>query len=124
MFLRGTVVKLWIPFLLLVNANVYASDSIYLHCKGEVFDTALNQEVKKVNNDFLINKKDKYVQQIITGLTEEQTKDLRHPYEVTKTQYVTSDGFLSINRHTLEYEVDGVMGIRIRGVCKVLAPEI
>lgn len=116
--------KKWSLLLLFLGGNCIASEIIYLNCDGVVTDTALNQEVKKVKNDFIINRSEKYIQQIITGMTEEQTEHLRYSYIETPTQYVTTDNFLSINRHTLEYFIDGVMGININGVCRVLKPAI
>ncbi|KJG03274.1 hypothetical protein [Photobacterium angustum] len=111
-------------FLLFLSGSCLASDVIYLNCDGIVTDSAFNKKVKNVKNDFLINKNEKYIQQIITGMTEEQTEDLRHSYVETATQYVTKNGFLSINRHTLEYSIKGVMGMNINGVCRVLKPAI
>ena len=114
----------WLLLSVMLSCNVIASEIIYLNCDGVVIDSSFNQEVKKVKNDFIINKGEKYIQQIITGMTEEQTRNLRHTYKESSTQFVTEDGFISINRHTLEYAVDGVMGINIKGFCKVMKPSI
>jgi hypothetical protein len=117
--------RLFTLVLALLAGNVFASENlIYLTCEGIVTDTAFNQEVKKVKNDILINKDDKTMQQIITGLTEEQTANLRMRYVETPTQFVSENGFLSINRRTLEYSVDGVMNARINGHCKIVKPEL
>lgn len=111
-------------FLLLLSGSCLASDVIYLNCDGVVTDSAFNKKLKNVKNDFLINRDEKYIQQIITGMTEAQTENLRYTYIETATQYVTENEFLSINRHTLEYSIDGTMGISINGVCRVLKPVI
>lgn len=117
--------RLFSLVLALVAGNVFSSENlIYLTCEGVVTDTAFDKEVKKVKNDFLINKDDKTIQQIITGLTEEQTGNLRMRYVETPTQFVSENGLLSINRRTLEYSVDGVMSTRINGDCKIVKPEL
>lgn len=112
----------WSLLLLFMSSTCNASQVIYLTCNGVATDTGLNKVVSTMKSDFIINKKEKYIQQVITGMTEEQTKNLRYPYTETPTQYV-SHGF-SINRHTLDYAVEGVMGVKITGSCKLMAPAI
>jgi hypothetical protein len=117
--------RLFILTLTLLAGNVCASENlVYLTCEGVVTDTAFNKEVKKVKNDFLINKEDKTIQQIITGLSEEQTANLRMSYVETPTQFVSTNELLSINRHTLEYSVDGFLSTRITGYCKIVKSEL
>lgn len=101
-----------------ISTSCFASDLIYLTCDGVVRDGELNAEVKKFKNDFLIDLRNKTVQQIITGLTEEQTRDLRRDFIETETQFVTVDNSLSFNRLTLEYRLKGAMGFSISGICK------
>ncbi|MET2949645.1 hypothetical protein ABXV18_16185 [Vibrio owensii] len=114
----------WLLVFSMFSGSCIASDIVYLSCDGIAADSVLNQKQNTVKNDFFINKKEKYFQQIITGLTEEQTKSLRLRYQETPTQYVSEDGSLHINRHTLEYSFKGPMGLSINGVCKVLKPSI
>ncbi|MBA5760870.1 hypothetical protein H2O73_00835 [Vibrio sp. 404] len=109
---------------MLLSFQCLGADLVYLTCNGVAKDTELNVEIKKVENDFLLNRDEKTIQQIITGLSEEQTNNLRQSYTESTTQYVTSNDSISINRRTLEYTIKGIMGMRIYGKCKIAKPVI
>tara|TARA_R110001592_G_scaffold6774_6_gene36737 strand:+ start:15515 stop:15775 length:261 start_codon:yes stop_codon:yes gene_type:complete len=84
----------------------------------------LNQDLGETDNDFLLDKTAMTIQQIITGMTEEETTNLRQDIVETTTQYITKNGRIAINKHTLEYSASGIMGFSVRGKCEVVQPTI
>lgn len=101
-----------------------ADEVVYLSCNGLAKDTELNTVLKKTENDFLINKTKMTIQQIITGMSAEETKNLRQNIKDSGTQYISDNGMIAINKNTLEYSVSGFMGLSISGHCKVVEQEI
>lgn len=102
-----------------------ASDVIYLSCEGKLVSNEFTSS-KVVRNSFLINKKDMYIQQVITGIDESSSDSLKYHYRETDTQYISEHDILSINKHTLEYYMNGAdyAGVSLRGKCKALKPSI
>lgn len=110
---------------LVFSGGCVASDIIYLSCEGKLISNEFTSS-EVVINSFLINKKDKYIQQVITGIDESNSDSLKYPYRETDTQYISENDFLSINKHTLEYYADGMAyaGASLHGKCKILKPSI
>lgn len=107
-----------------LSLSASADELVYLTCNGLAKDTELNTALKETKNDFLINKKTMTIQQIITGMSAEETRNLRQKIKDSGTQYISENGMIAINKHTLEYSVSGFMGLSINGRCKVVKPEI
>ncbi len=103
------------------SGGCIASDIIYLSCEGKIISNEFTSS-EVVRNNFLINKKDKYIQQVITGIDESNSDSLKYHYKETNTQYISEYDFLSINKHTLEYHMNGMAyaGASLHGKCKIL----
>lgn len=112
--------KYIVIILLSITTEINAQESIYLVCTAtNASDGDLLSGTEGTKNDFLIDKKDKIISQIITGLTDEQLKNLSHSYKETDTQYISDDGFISINKYTYEYSISAFGGF-ITGFCKTV----
>jgi len=109
--------KLFLIFLISIS-SAHANELIYLSCKGIVGGSEHNSDSKPVINDFIINKQAKTIEIIINGIPEGSDSNLIHKYNETATQYITKNGKIAFNRHTLVYEYRGMM-FRISGQCKV-----
>ncbi|EIA4706686.1 hypothetical protein R6I31_003118 [Vibrio cholerae] len=118
---------LFFPLIVLTFGVSASSNQIYLDCEGERYDRELQHSFGMVKNQLLLDKSDKTISLVITGIPTEETPGYKTPYFESPTQYQTEQGkipMISINRHTLEYSVFLPFGNKISGNCKVKQPAI
>jgi hypothetical protein len=82
-----------------LSTLVRADEVLYLSCHGIAKDTSMNIILKEVENDFLLNKTALTIQQVITGMSEEENSNLRHNVKETATQFISENGRVAINKH-------------------------
>lgn len=116
--------RIFLSLFLALPLVISAQESLtYLSCSGNSYDSELGVKMGEVKNDFILDTENKTIQQVIPGMTLEETLDLKRGYSIKENVLFDEFGF-SINRYTLDYNVKGPIGLKISGKCVVVEPQI